>query len=294
MSTTGSVLTIHGIATGVSPDVLSFRNMLEASDFERILSSGPPFVSLDRALAGDGVALTIDDAIRGGADAALMARRLGHDVTLFVNPGHVESGLAYAWLTVDAALDSMRGWWRMFDGSVYPVRTVVQRRRLRRDVKRRLCEMTSEPERQALVRAIARDWKVGHIQHQPHTAILTRQDLVALRDAGVDLQNHGFWHHEHRSLTARDSAAEVREGRRWLSREIGVDARYFAAPFGEALPPADTRLDCDVWLTLMDEQPKGWHTGTVFNRETLDIPRTTCSEPPVNPLRRWVSRLRRL
>ena len=286
------VLAMHGIARDATPHMMSFMNMLDAAAFERLLASSPPFVSLERALTGHGVALTIDDAIRGAADAALLARRLGHQVTLFVNPGQVESGVPYAWLTLAAMLDKVRGRTMSFDGTPHPIRTLAERHRLRREIRRRLCDMKSEPERQALVRALGREWKVTDIEFHPHTTMLTRHDLVALRDAGVDIQNHGFWHHEHRSLTGAESAANLHDGRRWLEREIGVDARYFAAPFGEALPPADESIACDAWFTLTTELPSGWNTRPVFNRETLDIPNMPRAFPRrLTAIRRWVSRL---
>ena len=70
----------------------------------------------------------------------------------------------------------------------------------------------------------------------PHFRTLTVNDLIALRNAGVDLQNHGWLHSHHPNLSPEESAREIDEGRAWLRRELNVDAAHFAVPFGEALP----------------------------------------------------------
>ena len=85
---------IHGIAPVVDRERFLHRNLLPAAALEAYLAGAAPFVTIAEALAGRGNALTIDDATRAGADAALMARAAGHEVTLFVNPGQVESGAA--------------------------------------------------------------------------------------------------------------------------------------------------------------------------------------------------------
>ena len=189
------------------------------------LSSVPPFVPLANALAGRGVALTIDDAIRGAADAARLARRHGHAVTLFVNSGQVQSGAPHAFLVLNALLDGLDGRPCDFEGEAFSTVTVAHRQGLRARIKTRLCVIPDEQQRLDLVTTLASRWGVTGLDVPPHFHTLSRQDLVALRDAGVDLQNHGVSHADHRSLSGAQSAREIREGRAWLQRELPDDSR---------------------------------------------------------------------
>jgi peptidoglycan/xylan/chitin deacetylase (PgdA/CDA1 family) len=255
----GQVLTIHGIAPAVIPKTFCFRNICDADTMARYLESVPTFVPLADAIAGRGDALTIDDAIRGAADAALLARRFGHAVTLFVNPGQVESGAPYAFLVLNAVLDGL--------GSSY-----AERQALRRRIKARLCVLTDEQARLEFVMGQGAQWGVTAPEVPAHFRTLKRDELVTLRDAGVALENHGWSHSDHTNLSPAESVREIREGRDWLQRELGVEAGYFASPFGEALPAPEASAVCTMWLAASQAMPAGPLSAHVFNRTFLDLP----------------------
>jgi hypothetical protein len=285
----GQVLTIHGIAPGVVPDAFSFRNLCDADAMHRYLAAVPPFVSIDDALAGRGNALTIDDAIRGAADAALLARRHGHAVSLFVNPAQVEAGTPYAFLLLNVLLDSLNRRRCVFDGTGFPTKTFAQRQRLRRRIKARLCALTSEQERLDVVAGLADEWDVKMPAVPPHFRTIGRDELVTLRDAGVSLENHGWSHSDHTSLSPAESIREIREGRAWLERELGVAAAHFAAPFGDALPTPEAAAICPTWLTASEVLPAGPLSAPVFNRTFLELPVSS----PSSAGRGWWSGWRR-
>ncbi len=268
---TGRVLCIHGVAPRVDRQRFLHRNLIAASVLQDCLSRAEPFVPLDCALAGRGVALTIDDATRAAADAALMARHLGHAVTLFVNPGQIESGAPYHFLLLNALLDRLDGGTVEFERTTFPVADTDQRQMLRRAIKARLRGLTSEDDRRELVLQLAQQWTLGALDVGAPFATLTRADLKALSSAGVDLQNHGWTHAHHPALTPERSAQEIREGREWLRRELGTDAKWFAAPFGDALPHA-IAMDCDAWLSFNGEWKEGWIAPGVYNRGELALP----------------------
>ena len=268
----GQVLTIHGIAPGAIPKTFGFRNICDADAMARHLTSVPPFVPLVDALAGRGDALTIDDAICGAADAALLARRIGHEVTLFVNPGQVESGAPYAFLVLNALLDQLTGRVCLFEGTSFAVATHAERQVLRRRIKARLCLLTEEPARLELVMGLASQWGVQAPEVPPHFRTLSLDELVALREAGVAIENHGWSHSDHTSLSPAGSVREIREGRAWLQRNLGVDAAYFASPFGEALPPPGALEHCTMWFAASQAMPTGRLSPDVFNRTFFDLP----------------------
>ena len=132
------VLVMHGVVPSVDSQRFAFRNLFEVAAFEDWLRAAPPCVSLDRAIAGRGTALTIDDATKAGADAALLARRLGHQVSLFVNPAQVLSGEPYTFVVLNALMDAITDAAYVFEGQ--RVRTVGagDRQTLRRVIKKKL------------------------------------------------------------------------------------------------------------------------------------------------------------
>ena len=280
------ILTSHGIAARVDRRLFAFRNLWTAEALGKWLSSQRQFVPLPDALAGRGEAFTIDDATRAGADAALLARRHGHAVSLFINPEQVDAGAPYAFVLLNVVLDRARGDGLEFEERMYPVSADAERQTLRRAVKASLQRIADESARRLMVTQLAGHWRVDDLSVPPHFATLTTRDLAALRDAGVDLQNHGWSHTHHAALSAAASDREVREGRTWLQRELGVDARYFAVPFGEALPPDGAAPACDVWFTSTHTMRAGFHGANVFNRED--------AQEEAGPTRSWASRLRSL
>lgn len=284
------------MAAEVDPARFCFRNMTDEGGLRRYLARAAPFAPLRDALWGHGIALTIDDGIRGAADAALLAREFGHAVTLFVNPGQVVSGEPYWFLVLNVLLDALDGTPRTLDGVSYPTASTADRQVLRRHIKTTVSGMPREPDRLEFVCALAREWQVASLDLPPHFATLDRKSLEQLRDAGVELQNHGWWHTDHGRLTGAESAREIREGRDWLAQELRVDAPCFAAPFGEALPAPEAAAACEVWLTVSEARPSGPGALGVFNREALNVtPQGGVSGRAgvAGMLRAWTTRVRR-
>jgi peptidoglycan/xylan/chitin deacetylase (PgdA/CDA1 family) len=297
----GSVLTIHGVAERVRRLRLTDRFIVAERAFDHWLAAVPRFVPLSEALAGEGTALTIDDATRGSARAARMARARGHSVTLFVNPGQVEAGAPYALALLSALLDDVSGTVLEFEGACHDAITAGDRVALRTHVKNRLFALKDEAARQALITALAREWGVPNVTVPDHLRTLEPADLVSLRDAGIDIQNHGWSHAHHSHLAPEESAHDVREGRAWLQRVLQIDAPYFAVPFGDALPSELALRECTTWFTLVGDHPPGTRARQVFNRTTPALaargftPRERKRvAPAVGALAGFASRLRRL
>ena len=272
---TSRILALHGVAARIDPRRFAFRNRSSVDALDTFLSSSPRFVPLPDALAGRGDALTVDDTTRAAADAALLARRHGHAVSLFVNPGQVELGAPYAFVMLYALIDGLNSRPREFEGQVFAMSTTAHRQALHGAIKGKLRRIADERARRDLLKTLAAEWGMARLEVPPHFSTLSRQDLVALRDAGVDLQNHGWTHTEPAMLSAMESDREVRDGRAWLQRELDLDARYFAAPYGEALPLPGAAAACEVWFTLTGALARGRHSAGVFNRETPPVPEGT-------------------
>ncbi|MES2176309.1 MAG: polysaccharide deacetylase family protein [Gemmatimonadota bacterium] len=284
MSTSARVLSLHGVATNVDHRLFSFRNMCEENDLGRFLRAAAPFVPLANALTGKGIGLTIDDATGGAAAAAMLARNLGHAVTLFVNPEQVELGTPHSFLVMHLMLDTLGGRPVSLWGERYPSRSKANRQQLHSAIKTRLRAIVDERARLAMLSDLGAEWGTARFTVPPHLRTLTRDDLIALRDAGVDIQNHGWSHTSHRDLSAQDSAREIASGRAWLQRELRVDAPLFAVPFGDDLPHPSVSADCTTWFSLHPALASGWLAPDVFNRDVLDV------TPPRSSWRRWWER----
>src|SRR5581483_468258 len=105
------------------------------------------YVPIDAALAGQGDALTIDDATFAGKHAAELARGHGHAVTLFVNPYHVTLARPYFFHRLSAMLDATAAAAVEFNGQRFALDGVAAREAFRETVKRRLCALALESER---------------------------------------------------------------------------------------------------------------------------------------------------
>lgn len=266
----GRVFTLHGVAPRVQPRRFVYRNISDEETLTAILAARERFVPLADALAGRGDALTVDDATRASADAALLARRHGHAVTLFVNPGQVDPPAPYSFHLLSALLDAVRVRRVIFDGEPFATRTLRQRDLLRARLKERLRDIRTEEARAGLIRTLASEWRVASLEIPPFLETLQIEDLRSLLDSGVEIQNHGWSHACHQRLTPMESAREIERGRDWLSNRLGVDARAFAVPFGDVMPHAGAA--CEMWLTVDDRYPRGPIAPGVWNRDTLEAP----------------------
>jgi peptidoglycan/xylan/chitin deacetylase (PgdA/CDA1 family) len=263
----GLIYVTHGLAPGAEPKSFQTRFRSDPAAFSKFLAQ-QAFVTLDAALRGEGNAITVDDATVASAELCRMARAAGHPVVLFVNPGQVESGRPYWFMLLNALCDQLDQRGYQYRGVSYPTATFGQRVTLRIAIKEQVSVLPEEAARVEAVLELAHQWKTGSPVIAPHARTLTLSELRDLANAGVELQNHGWWHANHGSLSPEESAREVRRGREWLQDTFGNDAEYFAVPFGETLPSAEAARWCSVWFTLTGE-PYGPVSPTVWNRKDL-------------------------
>jgi peptidoglycan/xylan/chitin deacetylase (PgdA/CDA1 family) len=266
----GQVFAMHGVVPGAEPTRFVTRFLSDTDEFSGFLA-GKTFVPLADALLGNGNALTVDDATRAAAEACRMVRGAGQPVTLFVNPGQVESGQPYWFVLLKVLCDGLRETEYPFKGVRYPAATLRDRIRLRQAVREPISRIPDEAGRIAAVRELAESWKLAPPIVPAHGATLSLADLKELVGLGVDIQNHGWSHANHGALSPAESASEVRRGREWLRDHLGGDPAIFAVPFGAPLPAAEAAAECSHWLTLTDTHPPGAIQEGVWNRKDLTL-----------------------
>ncbi len=278
----GQVFAMHGVVPGAEPTRFVTRFLSDTDAFAAFLA-GTTFVSLAEALLGRGDALTVDDATRASADACRMARTFGQPVTLFVNPGQVESGQPYWFVLLKVLCDELREPDYRFNGVRYPAVTLRDRIKLRQAVRDPISRIPDEAGRVAAVVELADRWKLAHPVAPAHGTTLTLADLKELAALGVDIQNHGWFHTNHARLSPAESAAEVRRGREWLREQLGRDPAIFAVPFGQPLPTSEAAAECSHWLALTDAHPPGAIQEGVWNRKDLTLYRPAESVAEARP-----------
>lgn len=267
-----AVFLLHGVADLVGQGEHARRGLLERAAYERHLAERPrPFVDLDEAVGGGGDALTVDDATRASAEAARLARRYGHAVSLFVNPGHVEEETPYPLYLLNALLDAAGDRRVRYRGEGYALGEPRQKRALRRAVKGRLATLRRTERCYEVLLEVARALGTGAVELPPFLRTLTAAEVRELQEAGVRIENHGWTHLDPAAFDAPQWRSDVERGRRWIERRLGTAPTAYAVPFGEERPGADVAGPARTVLLHDDRLPRGAVAPGVVNRESLSL-----------------------
>lgn len=304
--------TTHGVVPNANPDLFLHLNLLDRHRFiAHLQGREQPYVPLSTCLRGEGDALTIDDSTLAAAEAARLARYYGHAVTLFVNGYNIAEQKCYSFSRLDAALDAAKVESVVYEGREYALRMSTSAERFRAIAKRKLTQLRSEPDQQAIVGEIGRlkyDLRMTMPAHRfrarikqkliqlgserdrqrlvtnmgrllgidkiivpPFQRPITRAALMELAAEGVDVQNHGWTHAHVGALPLDEHVADIQRGREWLQATCGAEADLFAAPYGDGLPFWDVSEDYRAWFLLDSNRPLGRLGAGLFNRRTLAL-----------------------
>jgi hypothetical protein len=262
----------HGIVENADAGLFTHRNMIDANAFEQHLRTvEQPYRPLRSVLMGEGAALTIDDSTVAAAEAAVMARRLGHAVTIFINGFHVAERRPYFFSRLNVALDATRSAAFEYDGVSWDLSHGVSKARFRRAIKKKLAAIGDETRRDVFVTEIAAMLGVRTDLVPRHLCVITENELRALLSLGVDIQNHGWTHSRVGSLSPEAHTEDIRKGREWIRAICGIEADLYAVPNGDGLPPESAFEHCRAWFLLDDCHPRGEVSPGVYGRLTLSL-----------------------
>ncbi len=265
------IYALHGVIDRVDAKLFSHRNMTPAHHVRARLDTQQKLVPLADALAGKGDALTIDDATVASARAALLARQLGHAVTLFVNPWQVADGRVDPFASLHWLLDQTRKRKVTLRGKTWWLLTYRQKDSLRAEIKRRLRLHDDPQESHRLIEELRGALGVTDLDIPDYLQSLTIPQLRELRDAGVDIQNHYWTHLDPAAHTPARFADEWARAQDWLAENLGIASRFFASPFGDYFPQPDFLAEQKiVCLLLSHSHPSGTLGPRVVNRVVFD------------------------
>jgi len=212
-----------------------------------------------QALAGEGDALTIDDATFAGLNAALLARRYGHAVSWFVNGLNVERGLPYFPFQLSCMLDDSPREECSFAGKTWGLTTMVERRALRFQLKQTYMSISSHQEIDHLLQTFSRC--VGVDPDHLDSALGT-----VTTAAGVELRNHGWDHLNPHVKPEVERLSEVQRNEEYLSFFRRAVTCIFAPPFGKFAGTASGAVN---YMLLADRKASNLKQGNVINRREL-------------------------
>ena len=230
---------LHGCVDGWHGQAQTMRMYAPNERLRRHLERrDTAYVDPDHDDAGD--VLTVDDSTRGAADACLLARALGHHVTLFVNPWQILSGRDYWFSRFDALVDGRRAREARIGRTTYDLTNTAGMYDFRWAIRPQLV-IADEAAAHRLLDEVAlvlgaEDAIVPNFAHP-----IDLSDLRALHAAGVRFGNHGWDHRCITALSADEQRAQLVATGDWLREQVGTAPRDYAVPFGQALPAADVR-----------------------------------------------------
>jgi hypothetical protein len=259
---------VHGVVYSASRDLFNHRNLLDIETFSTYLANRPPYGPLATSIVNGNDALTLDDSTFAAAEAALIARKLEHCVTLFVNGYNISSGMPYSFSRLNAALDDACRVCIEYEGKHFDLQTTTGKQVFRKAVKSKLLMISEEDGRQDFITTIGQLLGVRDIVIPPYLLPITERDLNHLMSKGVDIQNHGWMHAGIAALTPASLSDNIHLGQKWLQSR-GTTADMYAIPNGDGLPSVNSPKLWKAWFLLDDSLPIGEVRPGVFNRRTL-------------------------
>jgi Polysaccharide deacetylase len=178
--------------------------------------------------------LSVDDSTRGAASACRMARALGHEVMIFVNPQQIAHGREYWFSRLDAILDGRRRDVVSFQGRRFELDARGQIRALRLAVKEQM-RLLSEAAGGELLGELAGALRAGFGELEEHAQTMTTSELIDLYRLGVMVESHGWGHRDISRMTSTEFAEDIAMTERWLVEQLGIRPRHYAVPFGTDL-----------------------------------------------------------
>ena len=257
---------LHGCVEQWDPSRQAMRMYAPAERLRRHLETRPePYVDPDDGVDGD--VLTIDDSTRGAAQACLMARELGHAVTLFVNPSQIISGRDYWFSRFDALVDARQAAAAAFAGATYDLRTRQGLYDFRWAVRPQLVA-GDEDSAHRLLDEVAVLLEAEQTQVPDFARSIGPDELAALGRAGVRFGNHGWNHQCITGLSADRQLAQIADTARWLEEATGQSPRDYAVPYGQATlgPQARAAVPGIVYLVGSPAQSGVAADGSIYRR----------------------------
>ncbi len=215
----------------------------------------------------DDIALTIDDSTMAAAEAALLARGRGHDVTLFLNPHQIIAQTPYFFTILGIAIDRLVERARKTDPRAsWRSPHFLQ---LRQETRAQIAALDG-PALDGAMRAFLERWDLDWPDVPAGVRAIDPQTLSRLTSAGVQIGNHGWSHTDIAAMSPDQLWNDISMAQRWLEDATSQRITSYAVPFGLVTPPPEVLTRLPGTCMLVDgTRPVGPLAPDLVNR--LDI-----------------------
>jgi polysaccharide deacetylase len=265
------IFVLHGSAEDWDGGLQAMRHYVPVQSLRRYLAERPePFVDPDKGVDGD--VLTIDDSTSGGARTCLIARELGHAVTLFLNPSQIVSGRGYWFSRFDALVDARHVTTAEFNGVTYNLQSRQDLRDFRFAARAHLV-VSTEDAAHRLLDDLEVLLKAEGAEIPDHARSIGPDDVAKLQKGGVRISSHGWDHQCISSLSPDEQLAQLVETRNWLREITGSEPRDYAVPFGQQRldPRARAAVSGIVYLVDPTLPPEAAGEGYRYRRNLTQV-----------------------
>lgn len=232
---------IHGAVEGQWHDSQGTRNYVAAKSLREYLARrNTMYLELNEA-PGFGEYLTVDDSTVGAAMACKIAREEGHNVTIFVNPYQIINGVPYFFSVLDAILDQCPEPRMTYENTSFQIRDKRELKKLRLAVRSRMMTLPADTALAETIEfGIAN--QIESVEIPRHAQTMSLEDLIDLKEYGVNIGTHGWDHRDIKSMSFGDLVSDLSSADRWLTGILGKDVNVYAVPFGLATLPDDISI----------------------------------------------------
>lgn len=262
----------HGLVKKRSFNKICHMHLLDYQLFEKHLESKKErYVSIEESIHERGDAFTIDDSIYAAMDAALLLRKYGHNVSLFINAYYIENNINYWFVVLNCLMDLYENMEISLCGETYRFSNLKEKLAIRTIIKNTLSLLDTEEDRYSHLNKIfeidARNYEVPR-----YLRTITKSDLLYLISKGVDIENHGWTHKQFACQSMNLIDSEIIKNKAWIRENLQIDSRYYAVPYGERFPPNNYNIaHLRYWLTLLRSESPGSIGNRIYNRLNFEI-----------------------
>lgn len=265
------ILACHGIVNNCNATSLLHKNMIDRKKFYLFLKNlNYKLVDIEVAINGNGNALTIDDATYASASAALLAKKMGHEVTIFINPYNIENSKTLFSSLINVAVETFNEEYIIIENCKYLAITYSHKKQIRKLIKEKILELNNEHESLNLLQNIFKGFNLN-LKVPYYLKTISKNHLYYLQGRGIRIENHGWMHSNLFALNSNAIRDNIQLSKDWLYNELKIISNFYAVPYGLALPDNYNEKLVQTWLTLDPDYSEGYRNSLVYNRKSLSI-----------------------
>jgi hypothetical protein len=265
------IYAMHGVNKIFTKRSFCDQDFLDTELFKtHLLNRKNRYVSIEDAIEGKGDALTIDDSLRGGLEAATLCRKFGHEVSLFINPFNIEKKVPYWFSILNILLDKYDDYLIRWETNEYILNDFKSKLSFRIKLKNKMASLDNEEEKLKKLFLIYPDDNINNIEIPEHLSILSLNDLKKAIDLGISIHNHGWTHRQIGEVSHAELDQEILKSKQWIKKELNIDTNFYAVPFGKTLPLERYSFErFSLWFLNYNGLYCGKIGEKIYNRQSL-------------------------